>query len=98
MYFSFISYFYYITSDKSVISHLLLQKCAQLPVIKDYLSNLESSLMPPSISRAPDFSNQFAFPLEVIEIGILLYLPTEICWKAERELQKLRELQKSQFS
>ena len=29
--------------------------------------------MPPSISRTPDFSNQIAFPLEVREIGILLY-------------------------
>lgn len=27
----------------------------------------------PSISRTPDFSNQFAFPLEVQEIGIPLY-------------------------
>ena len=29
--------------------------------------------MPLSISRSPDFSNQFAFPLEVREIGIPLY-------------------------
>ena len=33
-------------------------------------------LMPPSISRTPDFSNQFAFPLEVQEIGIPLYYIT----------------------
>lgn len=30
--------------------------------------------MPPSISRTPDFSNQIAFPLEVREIGIPLYI------------------------
>ena len=29
--------------------------------------------MPPSISRTPDFWNQFSFPLEVREIRILLY-------------------------
>ena len=29
--------------------------------------------MPPSISRTPDFSNQFAFPVEAWEIGIPLY-------------------------
>ena len=31
------------------------------------------NLMPPSISRTPEFSNQFAFPLEFREIGIPLY-------------------------
>ena len=30
--------------------------------------------MPPSISRTPDFSSQFSFPLEVREIGIPLYM------------------------
>ena len=34
---------------------------------------IKRNLMPPSISRTPDFSNQIAFPLEVREIGIPLY-------------------------
>ena len=37
------------------------------------------NLMPPSISRAPNFSNQFSIPLEVREIGIpALYFTMEL--------------------
>ena len=40
--------------------------------------------MPPSISRTPDVSNQFAFPLEVREIGIPLYFHLLLVMKHEK--------------
>ena len=46
---------------------------AFLDLIKLYSTVNRSDLMPPSIFRTPDFSNQFPFPLEVRKIGIPLY-------------------------
>ena len=52
--------------------------------------------MPPSISRTPDFSNQFLFPSEVREIGILL-LVVPLLKPAENAPEKTKTKMSNEF-